>query len=66
MSEIKYILDIDGEKRIFSLSRAASEYDCGWQKVRLIHVIDGNKLRDPTEEDFSTLSSAADKYSESK
>lgn len=66
MSEIKYVLDVDGIKRILPLNRAAAQYDSGWQKVQLIHVIDGDKLRDPTDQEFINLSDAADKYSTSK
>lgn len=66
MSEIKYVLDVDGIKRILPLNRAAAQYDSGWQNVRLIHVIDGDRLRDPTEQESKTLFNAADEYSASK
>lgn len=66
MSDIKYVLDIDGEKRILPLGRAAAQYDCGWAQVKLINVIEGERMRSPTSTDYSTLSNAADEYSTSK
>lgn len=66
MSEIKYVLDVDGEKRILPLERAAAQYDCGWAKVKLINVIENERMRSPTSDDYSKLSNAADEYSASK
>lgn len=67
--EPKYLLNVDGERKFYTLADAGVMWDNGFADVRMTNLVlekDGCTVRDITKEEIREIQRIADEYSASK